>query len=143
MNARPGSGAQSREQGKAGVNLLRFLAKGYILQESEEDYAGWDVQLEEKMPPPSLITSTLDEESQGTPDSWGQALQECSGLEDGASGRRDRRREPPRALDLRVARFSSMVPARTFRDRVASEYSFMDPSLGEKETGPRVGHPVP
>lgn len=48
-----GSGAESRPQGKTGVNELRRLAKNFVVEESKEDHTGWDIQLEEKLADPT------------------------------------------------------------------------------------------
>lgn len=51
------SGAESRPQGKTGENELRRLAKRYLVQTPDEDYAGWDIQLEE----PAIAASSRAE----------------------------------------------------------------------------------
>lgn len=53
------TGSRSRPQAKTGVNLLRRLAKEFVVEESEEDYAGWDIQLEEVFPEPSSTADFL------------------------------------------------------------------------------------
>lgn len=53
------AGAQSRPQGKTGINLLRRLAKDFLVEESGEDYGGWDIQLEETQTAPSSSADFL------------------------------------------------------------------------------------